>query len=249
MPVTTLATVNDIMNRVAAEVGIEPVSDPYGSAQQDFIQMRYLLQVSGEELGVAHPWETTTAKHQITTADGDTGNYNLPPDFYYMINQTGWDVTNANPLHGPLSPQEWSYLEGRDLSGSTIHASFRLKEGKFSIYPQPPPEGLDITFEYISTLWVRDGQQVDTYKSTIGNGNDIPLFDKTLISRHLKVKYLEAKGFDTTKAQDDFNQSFNFLTGFDKAATVLDAGNGRRGHNYLDMHTNVPDTKYGDWEP
>jgi hypothetical protein len=248
MPVTTLATVNDIMNRVAAEVGIEPVSDPFNSGQQAFTQMRYLMQTAGEELLVAHPWELLTEAHQITTVDTDSGDYDLPDDFYYMINQTGWERTSNIPLFGPLSPQDWTYLLGRDLVDGTIYASFRLKEGKFSIFPQPPPNGLDINFEYIGKNWVQDGQQANVYTDIIKSGVDIPQFDKTLISRHLKMKYLEAKGFDTTKAQDDFNQSFNFLTGFDKGAEILSAGRGGRGFPYLDARYNTPDTKFGDWD-
>jgi hypothetical protein len=74
--------------------------------------------------------------------------------------------------------------------------------------------------------------------------SDKPLFDKTLITRALKVKYLEAGGFDTTKAQDDYNQIFKFLTGTDKGAPVLNAGRGRGSFPYLSMN-NVGDTGYG----
>ena len=47
-PVTSTAT--QILNRVAAEIGLAPVSDPYSSQDPAFIQMRYLLNVAGEEL-------------------------------------------------------------------------------------------------------------------------------------------------------------------------------------------------------
>jgi hypothetical protein len=245
VPITTLADANTILNRVAAEVGLTPVSDPFGSDDDNFVQMRNLLQGAGEDLLVAHPWELLTKEHQISTLETDSGDYDLPYDFYYMINQTGWERANNVPLFGPLSPQDWTYLLGRDLVSHTIYASFRLKEGKFSIFPQPPPDGLDINFEYINKNWVQSGVQANTYTDTLANGSDIPQFDKTLLIRYLKVKFLDAKGFDITKAQEDFNQAFNFLTGFDKGAEILNAGNTSRGFPYLNARYNVPDTGYG----
>ena len=245
MPVTTLLTANEIMNRVAAEVGIEPIPDPFKSEQQEFVQMRYLLTVAGEELAAAHPWELLVREHNIVPVDGDTGDYPLPADFFYMINQTGWERSDNVPLFGPLSAQDWQYLLGRDLVSHTIYASFRLKEGLFSIFPQPPTVGLDIRYEYISKNWIEVANEIDVYTDIFQTGSDKPLFDKTLISRLLKVKYLDAKGFDSSKAQEDFNQSFTFLTGFDKGGEVLNAGRITGAYPYLDSRYNTPDTGYG----
>ncbi len=239
------ATANDILNRVAAEVGLEPVSDPYGSAQPEFKQMTYLLNICGEELSQLYPWEFLMREHQILTQDTDSGDYPLPDDFLYMINQTGWERAENVPLFGPLSPQDWQYLLGRDLVSHTIYASFRIQQGAFTIFPQPPPAGLDIHFEYINRCWVIDSTQPDTCIDRVKTGSDTPLFDRTLISRMLKVKFLDAKGLDSTKAQADANQAFQMLTSHDKGASILTAGRTRRGYPYLDGFNSVPDTGYG----
>ncbi len=244
MTLATIISANEILNRVAAEVGIEPVSDSFSSTDPAFLKMRYLLNTAGEELMQAHPWEFLTQSHQITTVSADSGTYPLPADFGYMINQTGWERSENVPLGGPLSPQEWTYLRGRNLASNTLYASFRIADGQFNIFPAPPPNGLDLNFEYISTNWVSDGQVSPTYQPDVQVGTDKPLFDKTLITRYLKVKWLEAGGFDTSKAQADFNQAFNFVTGHDAAAPVLNAGRGRGGLPYL-SHCNVPDTGIG----
>jgi len=245
MPITTVTNANTILNRVAAEVGLAPVTDPYASKDPSFIQMTYLLNTAGEELVQAHAWELLTKEHTITTTvPPDSGDYPLPDDFLYMINQTGWERSQNVPLAGPLSPQDWQFLLGRDLVTSTIYASFRLNEGQFKIFPQPPPNGLDIHFEYVSKNWVSDGAVSPTYTDEVQVGSDVPLYDKTLISRYLKMKFLEAKGFDSTKAQDDFNQTFSFLTGLDKGAEILYAG-GNRGFPYLNIWRNLPDSGYG----
>lgn len=242
MALTTIITANEILNRAAAEVGKAPVLDPYASADEVFQQMQYLLNTAGEELMQAYPWEFLVRSHQITTVEGQT-TYPLPDDFGYMINQTGWEKSQNIALGGPLSAQEWTYLKGRDLASNTLYASFRIAQGEFNIYPDPPPVGLDINFEYISTRWVTSGSLPVIYQDAVIKGSDHPMYDKTLITRYVKLKYLESAGFDTTKAQDDFAQSFSFLTGFDKGASIVNAG-GRRSYPYLTMN-NSPDTGFG----
>jgi hypothetical protein len=82
------------------------------------------------------------------------------------------------------------------------------------------------------------------YTDEIIAATELPLFDKTLITRALKVKYLESGGFDTTKAQADYNQIFAFLTGTDKGAPVLNAGRKRGGFPLLSAY-NVGDSGFG----
>ena len=245
MTTTSSISAIDILNRVAVEVGLDSVADPYSSSEQHFKQLRFLLQTCGEELALAYPWEFLNEEHQITTLSTDTGNYTLPTDFHYMIPQTGWERANNVPLGGPLNAQDWTYLLGRDLVSQTIYASFRLKDGQFSVFPQPPPNGLDINFEYQRRTWVADGAAPTTHKADVTTGADKPLFDRTLITRMLKMKWLESKGFDTTKAQDDFNQVFGFLTGKDQSGEILNAGLSSSQMPYLDSRYNLPDSGFG----
>ncbi len=242
MTIANLAPANEILNRVAAEVGLAPVSDPYASTDSNFIQLKYLLNSAGEELSIAHQWEFLNKTFSFTTASTDTGSYDLPDDFLGMVQQTGWDKSTRTPLAGALSPQEWAYLEGRDMAKNTIYPKFRIQGGKFNLYPSPPPDGLQISVQYTSSKWVllADG---NTYGKETTTGGDTPLFDKTLITRYLKVKWLESKGFDSSKAQDDLNLMFEFLTGSDGGSSVLSLGGG--SPNILLGYYNIPDTGYG----
>lgn len=245
MPITTTGSANDIINRVAAEVGLTPPGDAYASSDPSIVQMQYLLNTVGEELVQAYPWGLLTKSHSFTTQDGDSGDYPLPDDYSSMIDQTGWDRSNRMPLGGPMSAQDWTYLEGLFPGQATIYASFRLAEGLFKLYPQPPVADLDINYEYISKNWVQPQEVGSSPTDAVTQGNDAVLYDKTLASRYLKVKFLEAKGFDSQKAQDDFNQTFTFLTGSDKGAKVLNAGGVGGGYPYLDMYRNVPVSGFG----
>lgn len=243
MTATIRATANDILNRVGVEVGLDAAVDPFSSTDKSYVQLKTLLNIAGDELVQLHAWNFLTKTHSITTVvPSDDGDYDFPVDYQRMVNQTHWEAVNQRPLIGPLTPQQWAAVTNADVT-SVVDVSFRLRDGGFSIFPQPPANGLQISFEYVSRNWAIDATDGTTLISECTEGGDIPLFDRTLLSRMIKVKYLEAKSLDTTKAQADLNQTFGFLTGSDKAAPVLSIG-GRRRYNFISAY-NVSDTGYG----
>ncbi len=243
MTLATTATANDIMNVVAAEVGLVPVTDPYGNSDDTFVQMGYLLNTAIKELTRKFNWEFLINEHQILTEEGDDGVYDLPPDFLRMIDQTGWERNNRNPMNA-LSPQQWTYLAGRNLVSETIWVNFRVQDGNFNIYPNPVSFKYDINFEYISKECVTSSESgLPTDKVT--SGADIPFFDELLLSRMVKVKWYEAKGMDSARAQDDFNQIFDDLTSVDSSSPILNAGHTRNGLKLLNTFYNTSDTNYG----
>jgi hypothetical protein len=239
------AIANDIINRTAVECGLLTDPSPVESSDESFVQLTELLRAVGQELVELHPWEILTQSHQITTADTDTGNYDLPDDFSYMIDQTGWEHTNTTPLGGPLSAQDWTYLKGRNLVSDTIYASFRLVDNKFAIFPQNPvPAGLDINFEYISRNWVTQAGG-GTKQDTITAGSDFVMYEPILAVKFLRLKFLSAKGFDTTGALVEFQTIFDSRTGKDAGASILSAGGTSRGYPYLTPYRNTGDSHFG----
>ena len=237
---TIRATANDILNRVGVEVGLDPVNDPFSSSDKSYQQLSYLLNTAGEELSQLHPWEFLRGEATITTDGSDT--YALPSDFLYIINQTIWDQTNDRAVYGPLTPQEWTALAASGDVSSTMYTYFRLVDDQIEFYPTPE-SGVSITYEYIDRNWVLDATTGTSYKDRVAQGGDTPRFNRTLLSRMLKVKFLEAKGFDTSKAQADLNQSFVLLTARNKGAPILSQGRKRR--RGLLNSGNVPETGYG----
>ena len=240
------STANDIINRTALEVGLLTSTDAVADTDETFIQLRGLLTSCGQELVELHPWQGLMKKYKVVTTALDTGTYDLPDDFSYMIDQTGWEHSNRVAMGGPLSAQDWSYLEGRDLISQSIYASFRLVDNKFDIYPQNPvPAGLDINFQYISRNWVKEQGQASGNRDTIGTGSDIILYEPILMIKMLKAKFLEAKGFDASSARLEFENMFLSRTGKDEGAPILSASNTSRGFPYLHPYYNTGDTGFG----
>jgi hypothetical protein len=247
--VNRFQTNNQVINQVAVEVGLTPQVDVFSNDDPAFTQLQYLLTTACQELLEMFPWQILTREFQKTTTEGEIGKLPLPADFAYMIDQTGWERNENVPLIGPLSSQSWTYLLGRDLVDSTIYASFRFDQNELYIFPQDPmPANLDINFEYISRNLFLDGDSVgqptQTYSDTANTGSDIPQFPPHLVTRLLKVKFLEAKGFDSQKANDNFWQSFYSWCGKDNSAAILNAAGSRGSFPYLDGFNNVPDTGY-----
>lgn len=243
MTLATTGTANDILNTVAAEVGLAPLDDPFASTESNFVQLQYLLNTCCKELTRHFDWEFLVSSHAIATVVGDTGSYPLPSDFLRMIDQTGWERNNRNPLN-PLSAQQWEYLKGRDLASDTIWVNFRVMQGSFEIYPSPVQAIYNINFEYVSKNCVTSS---DTGLATdrVVIGGDIPLFDELLLSRMLKVKWYESKSMDSSKAQDDFNQMYALITSTDASSPVLRAGGFNGGLRLLNPMFNTSDTGYG----
>jgi hypothetical protein len=250
--VTRFAAAGDLINRVAVSIGLAKTIDPFASQDPAFIQLCTLATEIGQELVQNNAWQKLVTEKAFTTAPGDTGIYELPNDFAYMIDQTGWQQGvpgSAWPLLGPASAQWWSYLQASELYTITIYAWFRMKEGKMHLWPQPPPPGIPIRYEYVSRGWVLDSTSTPVapvYADSVDVFADIVLFEPILFVKKLKLAWLQAKGFDTTKAQDEFDAALESWIGKDTSAPVLNvAGNGMFGLRFLDGVINVPETKYG----
>lgn len=240
-------TAAQIINGAASECGLVAVSDPYASTDPAFVQLCTLLGSAGQEMLVLFEWQKLVKVHSITTVvPPDDGNYSLPDDFGYMIDQTGWTPTNAGsglPLGGPLSEQDWTYLVNTNLANATIYVSFKIADEQMQVLPQPPPNGIEITFEYISRWWVADPATTVGTKSAPIQSTDVILYEPILIKKFLKLRFLEAKGFDTTAAVGQFLTMFGAWTGRDTTAQILNMARSRF-FPYLG-YRNIPETNYG----
>jgi hypothetical protein len=263
---TTAITVNDILNRVAVEVGLLPLTDPYSSVDSNFQQMKILLNIAGEELCIMNDWDILIRRTAIDTSveGGEKGVYTFEPDYLRMVNQTMWDNKNQYPVP-LLTAQEWALQKTYDNVGSSVYARYRMQAGAMTFLPHPMPQNNLFSYEYISSNWVFGAGsagagayvkfitslrlqlvtaldldfrvlQEDALKGEPNTGTDFVLFDKTLITRYLKLKWLKAKGLDSVDAQRDFDQIFDLISTADRSGKILNAS----GNNRIQYPTFVP---------
>jgi len=238
------------INRSAAECGITPVVDPFTSSDASFKELVALLTSAGQEMLGLHEWNKLNRTHTIITGTTvanppGTGKYDLPDDFGYFINQTGWDKTERLPLGGPMTSQDYAYLVNTNLANSTVFVTFRMNEGQFWVLPDPPLSGQELNFQYISRNWVQPAGTTlpDDRTDAAVAFADLVLYEPILMVKFLKLRFLEAKGFDTTAAVGQFLTMFNSWTGKDVAAPVLRMARSRV-FPYLG-YRNIPETGYG----
>lgn len=239
-------TASEIINAAAVECGLGSVGDPFASTDQAFVQLRTLLTSAGRELAMLYRWQVLTREFSHTTsgADATPGKYDLPADFLRIVDQTGWERTNNVPFGGPLTPPFWTAILGSENNPFTIYAAIRQVQNQVWILPTPPPNGLQITFEYQSRGWVRaPGAPPYTYKDNVTLGGDVVLFEPVVIIAFLRYKFLEAKGFDTSKAEANFLTLADMYASSDSPGAILDMA-GAPDDILLDER-NIPDSGYG----
>ena len=232
--------VNTIINDCAVEVGLAPSTDAFADTNPAFRQLRYLMDSAGRKLLRMAVFQEMVEEHTISTDASAT--YALPDNWGYMIPQTNWNRTDDVPLFGPLSAQDWQFLEGRGLSSTTIYASFRLRKHKVYVYPSTLT-GKTLAFEYVRDTWACDSTETDFY-DRIQAGTNLVRYPPELFLAFLKCLFLEAKGFDSQKARDEFTDMFEAISGQDKSSEILNAGGNARTYPYLGKN-NIPDSGYG----
>jgi hypothetical protein len=111
-----------------------------------------------EKLRDDFAWPELEREHTFTLATS-IASYALPGDYDSRQNETLWNRTQARPLIGPMSAEEWQqYKSG--LIGSLPGQRFRVKGStllQFFIDPTPSSteNGQTVAYEYLSTTACR----------------------------------------------------------------------------------------------
>lgn len=234
-------TAGNVLNDAAVELGLVPadLESPYSSTDPAILQLRRLLKSVGQRLVRAHAWSQLVKPVVVTTEPG-TASYPLPEDFARPVDQTSWNRSARLPMAGPVGAQGWQMLQAIS-SSPAANTLYRLVGNQLVLYPAPATIA-DIAFEYVSTWWVQQDLETPTRDAPDG-GADILWFDRQLLLAGVKLAFLSAKGFDTTAAEEEYDEAFAAARGADAAGPSLHL-NGPAGPHLLDWH-NVPEGGWG----
>ena len=217
-------TALDVLKQVSGELGLPQTTDVASSSDIQTVQLRSLLNSAGNELMLYYPWQQFKKEWVFNTVI-DQGEYDLPADWNYAIDQTQWDRTDHWPLIGPKTAQEWAWLKG-GLLAAAPRLRFRIDDNKFKLWPVPStttsPSQYEIAQEYIVRNWVLTGNPNPIVPADMVVANtDIIQYEPWLINKYLKLKWYQLKGFETSGVESDFMRIFNSLTGKDTGAPGL----------------------------
>ena len=165
--------------------------------------------------------------------------YSMPIDYYSTVNRTHWDKSKRWEMLGPESPQQWEWLlSGYISTGPRIR--WRLLGQYFQIWPGMNAGEL-LGFEYRSKGWAyaADG----TVKNSFTADNDTCIYPDRLMVLSTKLKYFEAKGFDTTAIYRDYLMELETAMAQDTGGANLSFA--PRPGTVLIGYDNIPDSGYG----
>lgn len=243
-------TATAVIAAAAAECGISSVADPYSSTDDTQIQLRNLLNQCGRELYALKEggWQQFIKSATIATGavPVSTGLYDVPSDFGFFINQTGWSPISGGtglPLGGPLTRQQATYLVATGMQ-TVVTIFFDFHAGQLSFIPAPAPANTTITYDYVSNAWVNVNGLSVTYRTYAANADDLIMFEPVLISTMLAMRYRQAKGIDASVLMQRFQLLYAQFSGVNAPAPILKLA--RSGaYPLLDPWRNVADTGYG----
>ena len=165
--------------------------------------------------------------------------YALPADYDSIVPRTQWDKSKHWEMLGPESAQQWEWLlSGFISTGPRIR--WRLLGGYFQIWPGYSANE-NLGFEYRSKGWARSATGV--VQNSFTADTDTTFYPDRLIVLSTKLKYFQAKGFDTTAIYRDYLTEFETSVAQDTSAANLSFA--PRPGTVLIGWDNIPDSGYG----
>jgi hypothetical protein len=165
--------------------------------------------------------------------------YDLPADYVSTVNRTHWDKSKRWEMLGPESPQQWEWLlSGYISTGPRIR--WRLLGKYFQIWPGMNAGEL-LGFEYRSKAWAESAAGIAKNSFTVDT--DTCIYPDRLMVLATKLKYFEAKGFDTTALYRDYLMELETAIAQDTGSANLSFA--PRPGTVLIGYDNIPDSGYG----
>lgn len=180
-----MSTIKQVLDQFCDRVNIPRQSSYVGNSQPAARQYLSLLKYIGDNLrNRSYQWPQLKRGYFFNTALNQT-EYQLPGDFYRLLDSSQWDVGNQWPMHGPISDLEYAYREFAVVSLQT-RKGFRLigptdylysvapysqrSRGTFQITPAGDATPDELFLGYVSCNWV---WPIDWVATTAYNLGDI----------------------------------------------------------------------------
>ena len=181
----------------------------------------------------------STGTYTGATITFEKVKYDLPSDYESTVPRTHWDKSKHWEMLGPESPQQWEWLlSGFISTGPRIR--WRLLGKYFQIWPGVSTNEL-LGYEYRSKGWAESDTGV--VKNSFTADTDTCIYPDRLMVLATKLKYFEAKGFDTTAMYRNYIEEFEIVRAQDMSAANLSFA--PRPGTVLIGYDNIPDTGYG----
>ena len=206
-------------------------------------------------VGTGVPQNTYVSSAAVTTVvmsneatSTSTGTYvfsqtkfDLPSAYDRLVDRTDWDKTQHWEMLGPETPQQIAWLKSGFISTGP-RVRYYLIGNQLNIWP---PLGADhlLGFNYITANWISVTASTTLSKSLFTIDTDTCIFPDRLMVLGLKLKYYEAKGFDTTATYLQYMAQKDIAFANDAGSPTLSMA--PRINSVLVGWNQIPDSGYG----
>ena len=250
--ITETATLQSVVNTCCTLLSLRKVPSAVSSTDPAIALLTEQANLACTELFGMYEWPelVKVAELQVFTSDppnpgyATEKSYDLPQDFFRFIDQTQWNASMRFPAVGPVAPQGWmTYLVFPISANFTL--TWQVREGKIWFLNPPSSPGQTFKYMYLSGATVRDADDMSLYKNLATKDGDTFLLDGLLVTLLTRMKWLEAKGFDSSAAGRDFATAWDSRVGAKKGANILNMAGQRHGYPYIGIG-NLPEASlYG----
>jgi hypothetical protein len=165
--------------------------------------------------------------------------YDLPSDYEALVPRTMWDKSKHWEMLGPEDAQQWEWLmSGYISTGPRVR--WRLLGDYFQIWPGFSNAEF-LGFEYRSNGWANAAN--GDVKTSFTVDTDTTIYPSRLMVLSTKLKYFEAKGFDTTAMYRNYLMELEAAEALDMSSANLSFA--PRPGTVLIGYDNIPDSGYG----
>lgn len=165
--------------------------------------------------------------------------YTFPSDYDSIVPRTQWDKSKHWEMLGPEDAQQWEWLlSGFIATGPRVR--WRLFGTYFQIWPGFS-NAENLGFEYVTKAWAYSSG--GTPQNSFTADTDTCIYPDRLMVLMTKLKYFEAKGFDTTAMFRNYVTELE--TDIAQNTSAANLSFAPRLGNVLIGWDNIPDQGYG----
>lgn len=224
---TYLSTVGDVVSNstvvsnISNTSGVDNLWQIAGNGIPQFAQV--VTVDAADQVTITDPATVTT---NATSLNFGKTLYTLTSAYDRLVNRTQWDRSQHWRVLGPESPQVWQWLRGGVVaSGPRIR--FRIRDNMVEIFPLVTTSNR-VYFEYIANTWVATNTNALPTGSAYAADTDIAVFKDRVMQEGLKLKFFQAKGFDTTAFEVSYARELDKAKAQDQGAPTLSLGRPRQ---------------------
>lgn len=214
----TTATDSTTLSSLSSTTGL--TSNPtYFMVTGNYIPQDTFLVSVNAGAGTAVISQAATGSGSSQSLTFSQAKFPPPSDFDRQIDRTHWDKSKRWEMLGPQTPQQAEWLRSSYIStGPRIR--YFYQGGFFQIWPALTSDET-LVYDYLSKNWIYAASATSTSKYLYTVDTDTCIFPDALMRAMIKLKYLEAKGLDTTAAKSTFDQQLDLAKAHDAGSQTL----------------------------